>query len=199
VHPEAPRGVWATQRSCYAFIADALPASASTLETGCGLSTVLFAQWSAAHVCVVPCRDEERRTRDWLASQGVDHDHVRFEVGWSDELLPRLQTAPLDLVLIDGGHGFPTPIIDWYYSASGLKAGGHLILDDVNLPHVALGLVDFLDADPRWERVRSTAKWIAYECLVAHHAREDWCSQGFLGTRQVRRWRPAERASRRHT
>jgi hypothetical protein len=42
----------------------------------------------------------------------------------------------LDLVLIDGCHGFPGPFIDWYYAASGLKAGGVLC--------------EFLRAEPDW-------------------------------------------------
>ena len=94
-----------------------------TLETGCGISTVLFAMWAAEHVCVVPWPREADACREYLQQHGLP-DHVTFEVGWSDEVLPRLSGPPLDLVLVDGGHGFPAPILDWYYAASRLREGG---------------------------------------------------------------------------
>lgn len=181
-HPEAPRGVWRTERWCYEFIADHLPPQATTLETGCGISTVLFAQWSTQHVCVVPFASEEELTRAWLDARGLPHDHVRFEIGWSDDLLPRLEIEPLDLVLIDGGHGFPSPILDWYYACASLRRGGLAILDDINLQQVSTGLSGFLAADPRWERVDSTSKWVAYRrTSPLGHLREEWVDQPFLG------------------
>jgi hypothetical protein len=40
---------------------------------------------------------------------------------------------PLDIVLIDGAHAFPFPFLDWYFTASALKAGGLLVIDDVQI------------------------------------------------------------------
>src|SRR4051812_41936803 len=115
VHYGSPAGVWQTDRSCYEFLAAAVPAEgARTLETGCGISTVLFAQWAAAHVCVVPSAAEVRACRAYLQERGHG-DRVSFQIGWSDEVLPRLHGPPLDLVFIDGGHAFPLPILDWYF------------------------------------------------------------------------------------
>jgi predicted O-methyltransferase YrrM len=181
VHWGAPRGVWNTDRSCYEFIASALPedGSAATLETGCGISTVLLAQWAARHVAVVPKPAEVDACRAYLEARGLA-EAVSFEVGWSDEVLPRLSGPPLDLVLVDGGHGFPAPILDWYYAAARLKEGGVVVLDDLQLPQVKLGLLEFLDADPRWERAESTDKWAAYRRLSAGPLREEWRDQAFL-------------------
>jgi len=39
-------------------------------------------------------------------------------------------------VLIDGAHGFPYPILDWWYVAPHVKVGGHVLLDDAYLPAV---------------------------------------------------------------
>ena len=179
VHYGAPNGVWGTDRSCYEFIAKELPEGGVTLETGCGISTALFAMWSAEHVSVVPYPREAEAFHEYLQERGRP-DRVVFEVGWSDEVLPRLTGPPLDLVLVDGGHGFPAPIVDWYYAASRLREGGVVILDDVQLPQVRLGLPEFLAADPRWECVEATPKWAAYRRLTAGHLREEWRSQPFL-------------------
>ena len=104
---------------------------------------------------MVPWPREADACREYLQQHGQP-DRVAFEVGWSDEVLPRLTGPPLDLVLVDGGHGFPAPILDWYYAASRLRQGGLVILDDLQLPQVRIGLHEFLDADPRWERVEET-------------------------------------------
>jgi len=115
VHYGAPEGVWRTDLSCYEFIATALPEKgARTLETGCGISTVLFAMWASEHVSIVPWPREAEACQEYLQERGHP-DNVTFEVGWSDEVLPRLTGPPLDLVLVDGGHGFPAPIVDWYF------------------------------------------------------------------------------------
>jgi len=176
----APGGVFSTDRSCYEFIAGELrEEGARTLETGCGISTVLLGRWSSEHTCVVPQPGEVRACRAYLEEHGQGGS-VDFEVGPSDEVLPRLTGPALDLVLIDGGHGFPTPILDWYYAAGRLRQGGVVIIDDLQLRQVRLGLMDFLDADGRWERVESTGKWAAYRRLTAGNLREEWRDQAFL-------------------
>ena len=50
----------------------------------------------------------------------------------------QLPPEPLDFVLIDGGHGFPTPMLDWFYGAGRLRRGGVAVFDDVQLPAVAM-------------------------------------------------------------
>jgi hypothetical protein len=181
LHPRAPAGVFWTDPACYDFIGECLSPDARTLETGCGVSTVLFALWAGSHTCVVHAERQAQLCRLYLDERGIAHQHVRFEVGASEEVLPALALEELDLVLVDGGHGFPTPILDWYYGAGHLRAGGVVVLDDVQLPSVRLGLMDFLDADPRWEPVRHTPKWAAFRRLSSGSLREDWTQQDFLG------------------
>ncbi len=65
-------------------------------------------------------------------------------------MLPRLPADPLDLVLIDGSHGFPVPLIDWFYTADRLKVGGLLVLDDTQLWSVHI-LKQFLLLEPEWQ------------------------------------------------
>jgi predicted O-methyltransferase YrrM len=174
-------GIWSTDRDCYLLLAASVQPGAHTLETGSGISTVLFAGLGAQHVCVTPARAEADRISGYCAVHGIPTDNVRFEIGCSDEVLPKLESRPLDLVLIDGNHGFPTPMIDWYYAGSSLRRGGTLMIDDVSLPAVA-HLCGFLDRDPRFAVVQRTAKWCAYQRTGAGDLRQDWFEQPFYAS-----------------
>jgi predicted O-methyltransferase YrrM len=122
----------------------------ATLETGAGSSTLAFAAGGAEHIAVTPDASEEERIRAQADRLGIDHSKVRFEIGPSHEVLPRLAARPLDLVLVDGAHGFPYPMLDWWYTAEQLKVGGRMLLDDAYMPPVA-ALVDALRAQPGWD------------------------------------------------
>jgi hypothetical protein len=123
---------------------------ARTLETGIGLSTVLFAIKGAEHTCVAPWGTDINRLREWCVEAGVDTGSVTFCQGRSEDVLPTLDRTPLDAVLIDGGHGFPAPFIDWWYAGRRLVPGGALFVDDTQLWTGAV-LRDFLDEQPEWE------------------------------------------------
>jgi hypothetical protein len=179
--------LWATDRDCYELLAGCCAPGTRTLETGLGASTVLFALWGTAHTCVVPDAAEVERCVDYCAARDIPTAGIRFEVGASEDVLPRLERAELDVVLIDGGHGFPTPIIDWFYAGGRLRSGGILVLDDIQLPHVAVPLVRFLDRDRRWTPLRRTLKWTAYRREGAGPLQEDWGSQPFVSFLHVRR------------
>ncbi len=185
VHRMHPSGeVYAgrfTDRDCYALLAEHCPPRARTLETGLGISTVLFAMWGTEHICIVPDEDQVRRCLEHCRARGIGTDGVRFEIAPSDEALPRLAASQLDVVFVDGSHGFPAPIIDWYYAGGRLRRDGIIILDDVQLPHVRLGLLPFLDRDPRWGRLAATNKWVAYRKFVDEGSLgENWTNQRFL-------------------
>ena len=182
VHDGAPRGIWSTDRSCYQFIADSCPATAATLETGLGSSTALFARWSTAHTCVVHSADEVERFCEYAAERDLEISHIAFEVGSSDLVLPRLDVPPVDVAFIDGGHGFPLPILDWFYAARLLRPGGVVVIDDIQLPSVSDYLVRFLQRDPRWTHAGGdSTKWIAFRKGSDVQLPEEWLQQPFLG------------------
>jgi Methyltransferase domain len=176
----AEGGVYSTADDCYAYLAQHVEPGSRTLETGCGVSTALFTLWGAEHTCVVPNDHEEEVFRAWAAERDVDLGRVRFEIGLSDRVLPALEPTELDVVFVDGGHGFPASIIDWYYAAGRLRDGGVVVLDDIQLASVRLGLFEFLDADPRWEPVAKTWKWAAVARRGSGPLAEDWDAQPFL-------------------
>lgn len=173
----APRGIWAADEELYRDLIERLQGDHVSLETGAGLSTILLAGGGMAHHCVTPAESEVAVLREALVRHGIAPETVTFHVDRSDRILPRLETV-LDLVLVDGGHAYPTPQIDWYYTGSRLRRGGLMYLDDLQLPAVA-HLAAFLDRDPRWERRRRTAKWGVWARHGEGELAEEWTDQTF--------------------
>ena len=173
--PDPEIGVWSTDRDCYELLAQQCRPEARTLETGSGLSTVLFAALGAQHTCVTPSQAEADRIMDYCNGHGIDVSALRFAIGGSDTVLPQ-RSEPIDILLIDGNHGFPAPILDWYYGAQLLVDGGLLVLDDTQLPAVG-ELVRFVEGDPRWASVRRSDKWAAWRRRGSGTLAQDWFEQ----------------------
>lgn len=182
VHPNAPNGAtWRTSRSCYEFLAQEVGQGSRTLETGAGLSTALFCAWGCAHTSVVPFQNEADAIVQYCGDNGFDTASLTFDLRASEVALPaRAGEGELDLVLIDGGHSFPLPIIDWFYGAGRLARGGVVVFDDVRLPAVGSFLDSYLDRDDRWEKVAGTMKWRAYRRLSVGSLSEHESLQSFF-------------------
>lgn len=160
------------------FIDRHVSAGSRTLETGSGLSTVLFAYRGTRHTCVTPWQLEVARITKHCNDHGIQTDGVTFAVGSSDEILPSLLHAgPLDLVLIDGGHGFPLPFVDWLYSAPRLEVGGLVVIDDTHLWTGAI-LRDFLSLDPDWKLEALFARGAAFR-KVNEFRNKEWNEQPY--------------------
>jgi hypothetical protein len=129
-----------------------------TAETGCGLSTVVLSALAECHTCfTVALGNSLERV------QSVPHlrsDHVNFVLGPSQLTLPRHSfTRPLDLVLIDGPHGFPFAHMEYFYFYQRVRKGGVLVVDDIHIPTVRQ-MYDVLRDDAMWthlEDVLTTA------------------------------------------
>ena len=131
------------------FVEGEIGEASMTLETGAGISTILFAIKHTTHISVVPYAGEADRIRAYCLEHDIAIDRLNFEVGRSEVVLPRLTLPPLDLVLIDGRHGFPTPFIDWYYTTQALRVGGLLVIDDTHL-WTGYVLKRFLQSESEW-------------------------------------------------
>jgi hypothetical protein len=125
-------------------------AGMATLETGAGASTIVFASRGAQHEAVTPAAEEEERIRRACRERGIDDSRLTFHIGLSQNVLPALPRRELDLVLVDGAHGFPYPVLDWWHLAPRLKEGGRILLDDAYLPGVA-AVVDYVRSSDAWE------------------------------------------------
>jgi hypothetical protein len=158
-----------------------------TLETGAGLSTALFAIKGGHHTCIVPWQAEADRLTDWCRTAGVSTDRVSFHVARSEDVLPRLEATPLDLVLIDGGHEFPVPFIDWHYAGRRLRDGGILIVDDTQL-WTGRVLKRFLQEQPGWEMLTSVPMRSAvFQRRGEEEGSGDWTGQPFVARRSWNR------------
>lgn len=140
---------WKSQWGVLEYIARNVTDRWTTLETGCGYSTILFASVGADHTTVMPSPDEPVRVRAFCAEHGIDASRVTFSIGRSCDMLPSL-SGDLDLVYIDGAHGFPHPCVDWMYTESRLRVGGVMLVDDIRIPTCRM-LHDFLKEEKNWK------------------------------------------------
>lgn len=141
------------------------------------MSTAVLASVAFTHTCCTPSKVEADVLREYLKARDIPE--CRFIIGSSTDTLPAMNEV-FDLFFIDGCHGFPVPILDWFYGARLLRPGGILVLDDVQLPGVA-ALVRFLDRDDRWHRFPVQGSWVAYERLSEGSLLENWPDQPFFG------------------
>lgn len=154
--------------------------TARTLETGCGVSTVLFAIKGCDHVCVTPDEYAIARIRAFCDEQGISAARITFKVGQSEAILPATDLGDLDLVLIDGSHSFPATFIDWYYTASHLRVGGTLVIDDTHL-WTGEVLKSFLLEEDEWEIDRDFApRSVAFTKAKELVSNKGWWSQRYV-------------------
>lgn len=182
------------------FLYQAIAEGGRTLETGSGLSTVIFAMRQAHHTVVTPSPGEAAAIREYAREKQIAMDRVEFVLQPSETYLPRCTLQDLDVVFIDGKHSVPWPFIDWFYTAEKLKVGGVCVIDDIHLESV-LDLVTFLKEEPRWEVVwELPRRTIAFRKLSATIHDVAWHQQPYISRRYGRKakilnamgikWRP---------
>lgn len=167
------------------IIDDAVAEGSMTLETGAGISTVLFALKRTTHFCIVPDPALISRIGQYCTSRGISLDRVTYRVERSEEALPRLTEDGFDLALIDGRHAFPSAAIDWYYIAPRLKCGGLVVLDDTHLWSCAC-LRDFLRQEPEWRLEKQTLRTAVFRKSAEVRHEREWNSQPYVVRRSIR-------------
>lgn len=164
------------------YIASLTDQSTWSLETGLGASTIVFTARQGHHICITPATDEIERISSFFAENGVSTDRLAFEPDYSELALPRMELHSLDVVLIDGRHGFPAPMIDWYYTCRHLKVGGILIVDDIDLWPVQL-LIEYLSSSPAWKVDRTFNRTVSYRRIADGDECAEWVNQPNVGTK----------------
>ena len=153
-----------------------------TLETGAGISTILFLLLGAVHRSITPDAREIGRIIDYCDRHGIPTTNYYPIVGSSERVLPGLgPEITLDFALIDGNHAFPAPQIDWYYLTSHLQTKGVIAVDDVALWPCRI-LVDFLDEDDVWQRLTRNDRFAVYRMTAPRDEvlRRWWGQQPFV-------------------
>ena len=181
IHGNLTRGL---SEDTLAYLDDNVKDGWRTLETGSGLSTLIFASKRSHHLCVTPFRDEADHIVSYCRQQSVATDRLSFAIGFSHYVLPILtDLGPLDLVLVDGGHGFPIPFVDWLYCAPKIRLGGVVIVDDTQIWTGGV-LKDFLTSDPDWELEICFERGVAFR-KVNEYREKEWNEQPYVLSRST--------------
>lgn len=160
---------WGVSQDFGRFLFNVLHPGMQTLETGAGISTLIFAIGGARHTAIAPWQDEMDAIRNYANNAGIDMTRVNLIASPSEEFLPTLDIPELDIVFIDGMHAFPWPVLDWYYTADRLKIGGLMILDDTQIQAVGC-LAQFLKADsPRWKYLTTAGHTDVFKKVARVH------------------------------
>lgn len=150
VHSSGTR-YWGLAWPALRWLEDNVQPGMTTLETGSGASTIIFASKGARHTAISPDPGEHESIRRYCEQSGIPTEQLTFFAGSSDKVLAEeWEPQPLDLVLVDGAHGFPYPVLDWWYTERSVKVGGRVLLDDANLASVNV-VARFLRYSPSWE------------------------------------------------
>ena len=187
---------WRLNPEVLLWMLEGVAPNSRTLETGCGYSTVVFSLLGSEHITISPFVEEHQAIQRWCSRNQISTNRVTFVARTSQDVIATMQGGPpLDLVLVDGDHAFPTPFIDWYYTAERLKPGGYLIVDDTNLITGTI-LRDFLKMERgRWDLVTE----IGTTAIFARATGESvvrglwWGLQPFCATRKRSRLRRIKR------
>ena len=173
-----PGRSWGLAPATMRWLAERVEPGWRTIETGCGHSTALFTVMGADHTVISPDPAQHEAVSPWCEEFDFPNDRVTFVAPDSKDAPPALQGGPFDLALIDGGHAFPTPVIDWYYLAIRLRPGGLMVIDDVTLRAPRL-LRDFLAQERgRWAPEAKPGGAVVFRKLVdGLIPGDDWVSQ----------------------
>lgn len=130
-----------------------------SVETGCGLSTLLLSNLSERHTAfTLPYGDSLQNTQ---AHPYLRSGTTKFVIGPSQVMVPRWQFSdPVDFALIDGPHAYPFPDLEYYFLYPHIRAGGVLVIDDIHIPTIQR-LYEFLRDDEMWEH-RGDARTTAF-------------------------------------
>ena len=164
---------WTLSDEVLHYIFHNIDQNSTTLETGAGVSTILFALKSSHHTCINPSQKQVDRIREYCYRNNISLERVNFQVDVSEKVLPSLNANPLDLILIDGSHAFPIPFIDWYYTYRQLRLGGKMIVDDTQL-WTGLVLKQFLKLESEWEFKKNSPPRSAIFTKVKKYADAKW-------------------------
>lgn len=170
------RVAWHCDTAVLRRLAALLPPDATTMETGAGLSTLWFAAHGCRHTAIAPDAALMERIDSTGRELGIDMAPVTLVAARSEVWLPHAPRHELDLFLIDGRHGFPSPMVDWFFGAERLKIGGHIAVDDTQLLACRI-LADFLHTDRHWGDAEEVGRTAIFRKLDHGIHDDEWGAQ----------------------
>ena len=175
---------WRIDDHTIEFLHRSLRPGMYTIETGAGLSTILFACAGVHHRCIVPDAGLVERIRAFCDEHDISTELVQFDLRPSQEAVPLLEPGSYDVALIDGTHNFPIAFVDFFYAARALKIGGTLIIDDLHIWTCEV-IAKFLRESPTWRVTQFTQR----VCMALKESDAgnlaEWRSQPFVLSRSL--------------
>lgn len=169
-------------RLLYDKVISILPDGFTAIETGAGLSTLLFLCGNPGKVITIdPDTELEIRVKKWIKANDFPTDKLEFINKRSELVLPFIANRGLvaDICLIDGDHGWPAVFVDFCYMNMVLKKSGMLIIDDVHLPSIYL-LAIWLKNMPGWKvYLKIPEHSVGLKTIVFEKGTEDRFLPGF--------------------
>ena len=153
------------------------------IETGAGLSTVLFVAIGAREVVsITPDGKLRARILNYLKQNNISKKSLRIFEDLSEEILPKIASrrkCHFDVGLIDGGHGWPTVFVDFCYINKALRQGGILFIDDIQL-HSVHELYNLLADQPGFELIDKKNKLVVFKKTSERSYLPDFGGQPYI-------------------
>ena len=164
----------------------------ATAETGSGKSSLLFSHLSPRH-WVFAMDDGNGSVRRVQESKLLKPGVVEFVEGPTQRTVPAFAfREPLQMVMLDGPHGYPFHHLEYYYFYPHLAPGGVLILDDIDIPSI-YDQYKFLKKDAMFELlevVHTTAFFRRTTAPVFDPMADGWWLQGYNQRKKIIDWNP---------
>lgn len=161
------------------FLKNNLPSSPVMIETGAGNSTITFLFLAPRRLVSIAPEDQLfRRIRSYCEADRIPINPLEAHVDGSEWILPKMAAeirnqAPIfDFALIDGCHNWPMVFVDFCYINQMLKAGGYLMIDDVQL-HSVKELARMLFEQPGFELALDMGKSLIFR-KTSNEKMGDW-------------------------
>jgi precorrin-6B methylase 2 len=150
----------------------------STVETGCGGSTIILSHVSDRHTAFA-IEGENRTIAELRKQHDLRSESVIFVEGETKDTLPQYRfEGELDLVLLDGPHAYPLPQVEFSYLFPWIRLGGWLVVDDIQIPSVC-ELFDFLMKESSVVLEEVVVRTGFFRRVAAvEHGPDGWAMQG---------------------
>ncbi len=167
----------------------------STVETGCGGSTIILSRASGRHVAFA-IEGENHTITELRRQADIRAENVTFVEGETRNTIPGYDLeSEVDLVLLDGPHAYPQPQIEFAYLFPWLRSGGWLVVDDLQIPSV-YELFRFLQQESSVELQEVVVRTAFFRRTKAVESGPDgWASQG-MNRRPILRYSWRDRLRR---
>jgi hypothetical protein len=175
--------------------------SKSIIETGSGLSTLIFLfQDNVENVTSISPDLELHQKLLEYSQDRLDFKKLNLYLDTSLNVLPKILSLKrkFDFFYIDGSHGLTDVLLDLYYCSYLLEENGIVVLDDVNLYSVKIAF-DFLRLQPGYTFKPELSFYFGNKSIFPRQLRSavfikndsvhgfgDWGSQPFVRNNSIK-------------